>query len=178
MTRLALAVLQRNRRGYFLMVEGGRIDHAHHVNNARRAISEVLGLDEAVSAALEATASRDVILVTADHDHTMVIAGYPRIGDDVFVQAGVDDMGNPYTTLLYGNGPSALSPPPAVLDPGALASPDFQERAGVPLSRETHGGMDVPLFVFGPESVYRDLPAAIDNTAIFDILRQALPGGE
>jgi alkaline phosphatase len=178
MTSLALDVLRRNPRGYFLMVEGGRIDHAHHVNNARRAIAEVLGLDDAVGAALAGAGAGDVILVTADHDHTMVIAGYPRTEDDIFVQAGVDALGSPYTALLYGNGPSALSPPPAVLGPAELASPDFRERAGVPLSHETHGGMDVPLFVFGPESVYRDLPAVIDNTAIFDILLSALPGGD
>ncbi len=174
MTDLALDVLQRNPRGYFLMVEGGRIDHAHHGTNGRRAIVDVLALDEAVGVALDRVSDRDVVYVTADHDHTMVIAGYAPIDRDVFTQAGVDEDGIPYTAILYANGPSAGSPVPASLTPEILESDDFQERAGVPLPYETHGGMDVPLFVFGPRSAYDDLPSSIDNTAIFDLLKRAL----
>lgn len=174
MTRSALQVLRRNPRGFFLMVEGGRIDHAHHYNNGRRAIADVLAFDDALATALEQGTARDVIFVTADHDHTMVIAGYPSIDSDVFTEAGVDAYGVPYTAILYANGPSALQPPPAQLSAERLSSSDFQERAGVPLQADTHGGMDVPLFVFGPESQYRDLPASIDNTEIFRRLLRTL----
>jgi alkaline phosphatase len=174
MTARAIEVLRRNPRGYFLMVEGGRIDHAHHFNNGRRAIADVLAFDDAVGAALAQSTDRDLIVVTADHDHTMVIAGYPAADQDVFTQAGVDASGIPYTAILYANGPSALTPPPATLTAEQLDSVDFQERAGVPLQSDTHGGMDVPLFAFGPERFHRDLPASIDNTEIFGRLLRAL----
>ncbi len=177
MTARAIEVLRRNPRGYFLMVEGGRIDHAHHMNNARRAIVDVLAFDAAVAAALEATTAEDAIFVTADHDHTMVIAGYP-IGDrDVFTQVGVDRAGQPYSAIQYANGPAALMTAArhAAQD---IESLDYRERAGVPLDAETHGAQDVPLYVFGPSEVYADLPAAIDNTDVFKFVRSALSSGE
>ncbi len=174
MTALAIDMLKRDPRGYFLMVEAGRIDHAHHVNNGRRAIADTLAMDEAIEVALARSSARDVIYVTSDHDHTMVIAGYPPSGSDIFAQAGVDEHGVPYTAMLYANGPSASLDPPPALSAESLASTDFRERAGVPLRFETHGGMDVPLFVFGPDAAYRDLPAVIDNTDVFGLIHSAL----
>ena len=38
MTKKAIKILSRNPNGYFLLVEGGRIDHGHHSSNARRAL--------------------------------------------------------------------------------------------------------------------------------------------
>ncbi|VDP95676.1 unnamed protein product [Echinostoma caproni] len=35
MTAKAVSILQRNPKGFLLMVEGGRIDHGHHVNQAK-----------------------------------------------------------------------------------------------------------------------------------------------
>jgi len=52
MTAKAIDILARNPRGYFLMVEAGRIDHAHHAGNAYRALTERIALSDAVSAAL------------------------------------------------------------------------------------------------------------------------------
>lgn len=48
MTRMALKVLTKNSTGFILVVESGRIDHAHHHNNAYRALDETLALEEAV----------------------------------------------------------------------------------------------------------------------------------
>lgn len=71
-----------NRRGkddgYFLMVEGGRIDHAHHEGNAFRALNDAEALDEAIGAATRMVDLRDtLIIVSADHSHVFNIAGYP-----------------------------------------------------------------------------------------------------
>ena len=64
--------------GYFLMVEGGRIDHAHHEGNAFRALTDAEELDRAVGAAVRAADLRDtLIIVSADHSHVFNIAGYP-----------------------------------------------------------------------------------------------------
>jgi alkaline phosphatase len=107
-----------NARGYVLVVEGGRIDHGHHAGNAYRALDETIAFSDAVRAARAATAGTDtLVLVTADHAHTLVFSGYSRRGNDILGKAlgsvreentpgyAKDAMGLPYTTLSYANGP-------------------------------------------------------------------------
>lgn len=118
MTRAAIARLARNPNGYVLLVEGGRIDHAHHAGNAYRALTDTIALSDAVRAADQATSDADtLIVVTADHAHTLTFAGYPSRGNPILgkVRGGSgegvgDDLagdatGLPYTTLGYANGP-------------------------------------------------------------------------
>lgn len=53
MTETAIRVLRRNNKnGFLLVVEAGKIDLAHHYNNAFRALDDVLALDEAVDVAV------------------------------------------------------------------------------------------------------------------------------
>jgi len=118
MTRAAIGVLSRNPQGYFLMVEAGRIDHAHHAGNAFRALDETVALSDAVRAARAAAPASDtLILVTADHSHSMNFVGYPRRGNPILGKVvgssgessahgyAKDATGLPYTTLSYANGP-------------------------------------------------------------------------
>ncbi len=77
MTEKAIQVLQKNRRGYFLVVESGRIDHAHHVNNAQRALEDTKQLSAAVESVLDKVDLKDtLVIVTADHSHVFTMAGY------------------------------------------------------------------------------------------------------
>jgi alkaline phosphatase len=121
MTTAAIAVLRQNPNGFFLMVEGGRIDHALHAGNAFRALDETIAFADAVKAAQAATDPADtLIVVTADHSHTMTFAGYPRRGNPILgkVQGHTssydegsapgnapDATGLPYTTLGFASGP-------------------------------------------------------------------------
>ncbi|MGQ9589064.1 MAG: alkaline phosphatase [Planctomycetota bacterium] len=70
MTQVALQVLEDDPDGFFLMVEGGLIDHACHANHLARMLGEVLAFEEAVAAVLEWAQGRDdtLIIVTADHE--------------------------------------------------------------------------------------------------------------
>jgi alkaline phosphatase len=69
MTAAALAKLDTNPNGFFLMVEGARIDHASHANLSANVFDEVASFDEAVGTALDWVGSRNAtILVTADHE--------------------------------------------------------------------------------------------------------------
>jgi len=82
MTVKAIQLLGSGRRGrsegYFLMVEGGRIDHAHHEGNAYRALVDTEALDEAIGAAARMVDLREtLIIVSADHSHVFNVAGYP-----------------------------------------------------------------------------------------------------
>ena len=118
MTALAIRMLRRNPKGYLLVVEGGRIDHAHHATNAARALADTIALAKAVETADAMTDDADtLLLVTADHSHVMTIAGYASRGNPILdVVRGNDGRGEPtgqpllaadekpYTTLGYGNG--------------------------------------------------------------------------
>ncbi|HSJ98031.1 MAG TPA: alkaline phosphatase, partial [Myxococcota bacterium] len=119
MTVKAIELLRRNPEGFVLMVEGGRIDQAHHLGNAYRALTDTIELSNAVRAALAMTDPRDtLVVVTADHSHVLTIAGYPHRGNDILGkvvaldEAGEpatrylrDAIGRPFTTLSYANGP-------------------------------------------------------------------------
>lgn len=118
MTRAAIARLSRDTDGYVLLVEGGRIDHAHHLGNAHRALTDTIAMSDAVQAAVQASGDDTLILVTADHAHTLSFVGYPARGNPITgkVKGGagesikadayaLDATGLPYTTLSYANGP-------------------------------------------------------------------------
>src|SRR5690606_8583860 len=84
MTRKAIDILQKTPKGFFLMVEGGRIDHAHHSGNAHHALDETREFANAVRTAMSMTDSRDtLIIVTADHGQTMTMSGYPKRGNPI-----------------------------------------------------------------------------------------------
>jgi alkaline phosphatase len=70
MTRVALSILGRNSRGFFAMIEGGRIDHACHSHDIKTSILDTLALDKAVKVGLEYQKAHPdtLILVTADHE--------------------------------------------------------------------------------------------------------------
>lgn len=118
MTAAAIALLSKQPNGYVLIVEGGRIDHAHHDGNAYRALTDTVAFSDAVRAARDATSEADtLILVTADHSHTLSFAGYPERGNPILgkvrgassedARPGLakDQFGLPFTTLTYANGP-------------------------------------------------------------------------
>lgn len=65
-------------------ISGGRIDQAHHDGRAKLALEEAIQFDLAVAAALNMTSRQDtLIIVTADHSHTMTINGYPERGNNL-----------------------------------------------------------------------------------------------
>ncbi|MSQ04008.1 MAG: alkaline phosphatase [Myxococcales bacterium] len=71
MTERALAWLDDDPEGFFLMVEGARIDHGSHGRDAGQALPEVIALDAAVAAAngwADAAAHEVTLIVTADHE--------------------------------------------------------------------------------------------------------------
>lgn len=190
MTEKAIRMLQKNNKGFFLMVEGGRIDHAHHAGNAKRALIDTIAMDEAVKKALELTSREDtLIIVTADHSHTFTIAGYPHRGNNILgLVAGVpendgdpvtldkDRLGLPYTTLGYANGPGwrdAIAtgnkrPDLSSVDTTAL---NFLQEATVPLGSETHAGEDVPVYASGPMAHL--VRGSMEQNWIFHVMREA-----
>jgi alkaline phosphatase len=78
MTMKALEILKKNENGFVLLVEGGRIDHAHHATQTRLSLEETLEFEEAVDFVRRETNEEDtLIVVTADHGHVFTVGGYP-----------------------------------------------------------------------------------------------------
>ncbi|WP_375289930.1 alkaline phosphatase [Qipengyuania sp.] len=180
MTAAALSRLGGKQAGYYLMVEGGRIDHAHHAGQAGYALEETVEFARAVQYALEHTdPAETLILVTADHSHVFTIAGYPRRGNPILglVTGGGEGEGSPdqpalaadgkpYTTLGYANGPGAVKGERGVPETGLHA----HQQALVPLGSETHGGEDVALYATGPGS------QAVHGVMEQNVIQQVIAG--
>src|SRR5690606_11498435 len=77
MTEAALKVLEDSDDGFFLMVEGASIDKTEHPLDGPRAVYDAIELDQAVGVAKKWAEGRDdtLIVVTADHNHSMSIVG-------------------------------------------------------------------------------------------------------
>ena len=175
MTEKAINVLDNNDKGFFLTVESGRIDHAHHAGNAYNALNDTIELANAVKVAMENTNPEEtLIVVTADHSHVFTIAGYPKRGNPILGKVvgvgqtepslAADDM--PYTTVGYTNGGGFrdlgnetdadegynFAPVTGRVDLSNVdtTTPGFHQEALVPLSSETHAGEDVGVYATGP----------------------------
>lgn len=184
MTEAAITRLSQNEDGYVLMVEGGRIDHAHHGTNAARALIDTVAFDNAIAKAVEMTDPADtLIIVTADHSHTFTFAGYPHRGNAILGKVAygpgvtaIAEDGKPYTTLGYANGSSACQ----ILEDETFdctrsdltdvdtETADFQQQSLVFLGSETHGGEDVAVFSSGPGSEL--LNGVIEQNEIFHVM--------
>lgn len=80
MTRKAIQLLSTNENGFFLMVEGSKIDWAAHDNDAKTMITDFLAFDEAVGTAID-FAQRDgktVVIVMPDHGNSGISFGNRR----------------------------------------------------------------------------------------------------
>ena len=199
MTTAAMDVLAATKKtGYFLMVEGGRIDQALHPTLGRKALQDAKAFDDAIKAAIakakltDPTLANTLIVVTADHDHTMVMNGYAALtGKTTDTNPGIlglmrsytdpatpalDADGKPFTTLVFGNGENRVSGSRGLmtaLTDAAVFDKNYHQEAAVPMptGSETHGGADVFLGAMGMGS--DSFHGLLDNTQVFSLVRNA-----
>lgn len=201
MTEKAIKMLGQNKKGYYLMVEAGRIDHAHHAGNAYRALTDTIALSEAVEVAKRLTDDQDtLIVVTADHSHVFTIAGYPSRGNPILGKSAIDGvastdaLGLTYTTVSYANGPGwtggfqrkefnpategTVTAPydGSALRPNLAAidttAPNYMQEATVPMGSETHAGEDVAIYASGPNAYLFRGPQ--EQNVIYHVMADAL----
>lgn len=184
MTRKAIDLLKDDPDGFFLMVEGGKIDHALHATNAKNALADTVAMDDAVQAALDRMRVLDpglantLLVVTADHDHTITFNGYAKRGNPVLDivrsyhdgESARDADGKTYTTLVFGNGPNRKNMREDVASEAALAD-GYRQETGVRLGSETHGGGDVKLFATGAGA--KVFKGTMENTKVFHLMKAA-----
>ena len=194
MTSKAIDVLSKNPKGFFLMVEGGRIDHALHETTAQKALQDTVAFDDAIKTAIDKMKANDVdlkntlIVVTADHDHTLVLNGYAaRTGKTTATEPGVlglvksfvnkalslDSGSNPFTIIGFGNGENRPATR-AALDDATVVAKTYHQEAAIPMAAgsETHGGTDVFLGAIGVGA--QNFTGVITNTDVFGLIRKAV----
>lgn len=186
MTAKAIDVLSNNKKGFFLMVEAGRIDHAHHNGNAFRALTDAIELSNAVRTAQnKINLNETLIIVTADHSHTFTMGGYPIRGNNILgltqevdgkgmleEKPRSDKNGKPFTTLGYANGKGYRNGERPKLTQEQVTNPDYKQEAAVPLNDETHGGEDVAIFANGAGSNL--VSGVMEENWIFYVMKEAL----
>ncbi|XP_037940697.1 membrane-bound alkaline phosphatase-like [Teleopsis dalmanni] len=160
MTQKAIEFMQKEENGFFLFVEGGKIDIAHHNVLAKIALDETVEFAKAIELARNITSEDDtLIVVSADHSHSFSLAGYQNRGSDIFGLAnGIAEDNKRYLALSYANGPSfdtyfdtkaseRRRPEDIIQNSAHDVFP-----ATAPFESETHGGEDVPVYASGPWS--------------------------
>lgn len=159
MTITAIKMLQKEENGFFLFVEGGMIDQAHHYNYAQYSLDETKEFSKAIEAARNMTDESDtLVVVTADHSHVFTYNGYADRGENIFGTADKSDIDQlPYTTLSYANGPGFVNtffPNGNRINPQLFdyTNPGLQHPSMVPLEKDTHGGDDVGVWASGPKA--------------------------
>ena len=179
MTEFAIKKLSHdNQKGFFLLVEAGRIDHGHHGGNAFRALTDTVALSEAVAKAVDLVDIKDtLIMVTADHSHTLTISGYQARGNPILglAKAGGHDVpdatGKPYTTISYANGPGYQEKIPDLTDTDTLDK-DYKQLSTRPMYMETHAGEDVAAYATGVNS--EGLRGTMEQNELFEVMRNVL----
>jgi alkaline phosphatase len=197
MTEAAIDVLSKKPSGFFLMVEGGRIDHALHDTLAKRALQETVAFNDALQAAIDKMQAVDpglkntLIVATADHDHTLLLNGYSRrTGATTAAEPGVvgviksvedgkplkDMDGAPFSIIGFGNGEHRVAgsrgEAPHLTD-AVASSDDYHQEATIRVKpgRETHGGIDVYLGAIGARA--ESFRGTIENTRVFELIKAA-----
>ena len=181
MTSKAIQYFQRRNNGYVLVIESARIDHAHHKGNAARALAETAMLADSVQLADEMTADEDtLIIVTADHSHTFMLAGYPKRGNPILGIAKnqqneivLANDGLPYTSLGYANG-NTHGRASNTEQLSNTEDKEYHQEVGIALSSETHGSDDVALHAKGPSAYL--FSGLMEQNEIFHTILQALSG--
>lgn len=196
MTEATIKALSANEAGYFISIEGGRVDHANHAGNLHRSVVDGVAFADAVAKALEMTNAEDtLIIVTADHEHAIAFNGYCGRGTPItglcyeVNEAGVEHLpelslaadGKPYTVAGFLNGAGSVlveqadktfsGTRPDVTQEQAI-DPDYLQQALIPMASETHSGVDVAAYARGPWAHL--LGGVIEQNVIFHVMNHAV----
>ncbi|WP_010140320.1 alkaline phosphatase [Oceanicola sp. S124] len=198
LTGKAIELLSQNENGFYLEIEAGRVDHANHAANAKRAMIDGKAFADAIALADEMTDDADtLIIVTADHEHAIAMNGYCGRGTPIdglcfdIAKEGImhsDELvlasdGKPYTVVGYLNGASSVLVEQA---DGTYAAPegrpeltqeqaqdiDYAQQTLIPKSSESHSGVDVALYAKGPWAHLFD--GTVEQNYIFHVMNHAV----
>ncbi|SDW72485.1 alkaline phosphatase [Paenibacillus sp. PDC88] len=169
MTETALKVLDKDKDGFFLMVEGSQIDWAGHDHDAAWAMKDSEAFEKALESVLE-FAKKDkntLVIVAGDHDTGGMSVGGNGPGDvDLEVIRNVTATGDYMVTKLNSTRSNVkeivkeftaleLTDEEAQLiktseQPAITINEVVSARANIGWTSLNHTGVDVPLYAYGP----------------------------
>ena len=195
MTAKAISTLNKNENGFFLLVEGSKVDWAAHANDPIGVISDTLAFDNAVKVALD-FAKKDgntVVISVTDHGNGGITIGntatdstYDKVHIDEYINPlkkatltgeGVekqlnDDRSNIVEVMSKYYGVNDLTDEEIEAiretEEGSLnytVGPIISKRANIGWTTTGHTGEDVPLYIYAPDNCEK-LHGVIENTDI------------
>lgn len=191
MTAKAIDVLDQNKKGFFLMVEGSQIDWAGHAHDAAWAMKDTEAFEDAVKEAIDYAKKdgRTLVVTVGDHDTGgMSVGGYGEYAAKLHVLREVSATGNYMATQLdkersnvkevvkkYANielTDEEIERIQSAKNPANAINDLISQRALVGWSSSAHTGVDVQLYAFGPQSTM--FSGLIDNTDIPKLMAKAM----
>jgi alkaline phosphatase len=188
MTNKALDVLQHDDDGFFLMVEGGRIDHAGHANYPATNIQETLAFDKAVKEAVE-FAKKDkntLVIVSADHEtggmsigvngeygfNKDVIRNVKRTPEYISQQLNKHDADFADVMATYAGihnlTEEEIDLIQSTTNKASAIAKIISDRALIGWTTTGHTAVNVPVYAYGP--LAEKLTGTIDNTEIAEVI--------
>lgn len=195
MTEKAISVLSKNEKGFFLMVEGSKVDWASHANDPIGVISDTLAYDDAVKAALD-FAKKDgntVVISVTDHGNGGMTIGnkatdndYDKRSLDEFIEPlkkatrtgeGVEKLFNADKSNIaevmaeyYGITDLTAEEFEEIKNTksGSMnytVGPMISKRANIGWTTNGHTGEDIPLYIYAPAGC-KKLSGVVENTDI------------
>jgi alkaline phosphatase len=203
MTRKAIEVLSKDKDGFFLMVEGSKIDWAAHANDPVGMVTDTLAFDEAVKVALEYAKNDNntIVIVSADHGNSGISIGNYETGstsdsrykydnitfaDSVFNIKNAKATVQRFNNMIIGKSDSEiLSLVSTYYGYNDINSEELAKikdgkinevvsnRTKIGFTTGGHTGGDVMLYVYAPYDIER-LSGTVDNTEINRYIQRVL----
>jgi alkaline phosphatase len=164
--RRAIEFLETNRSGYVLVVDAALVTQAAVRNEGERTIAETAALDHAIATAVKYAGDKSLVVAVGRHAvGGLSLNGFPLAQDHGVALLGVNPEG--YPSITWATGPTGPAGPDPAQGPGTKTEPAaFFRPAAVNTAED--------VVAVGRGHGAEKLHGFIENTAIFDLLRDAL----
>ncbi|WP_156291922.1 alkaline phosphatase [Oceanobacillus salinisoli] len=187
MTKTAIDILEEDKDGFFLVVEGSQIDWAGHDNDAAWAMSDVAAFEQAVEEAINFAEEdgKTLVVVAGDHDtggmttgangsldlNADVLQNVTATGDYMATQLNEDrsnvrEVVETYTGLTLTE--QEIQGIQEADDPAFAINTVVSDYALVGWTSTNHTGADIPVYAYGPQS--EQFVGFYDNTDLPKII--------
>lgn len=194
MTQKAISVLSQNPNGFFLVIEGSKVDWAAHANDPIGVISEINSFDRAVNIALMFSQNNKntAILIFTDHGNGGLSIGKDdnectldkfvgpfkkaiRTGEGTEKEIGKNKTPENIKYIVaeyYGINDLSDDEVKTIMNSkqelNYILGPMYSKRANITWTTNNHTGEDITLYVYSP--IKNQLNGLIDNTHLADFV--------
>lgn len=158
MAQYAVKFLSESADGFFLVIEGARIDHGNHNKEPFLALTDTIEFSNAVREVLRfVDLSETTVLVTADHSSALAFSGYPTRGMPVLGSLS-------YPEISFSGG--------SKFQAGHLEKTQSQNPVSSEDDLAKHAGEDVPAYATGYKA--RLIKGVMEQNELFGVILESL----